>query len=130
MTERYLESRGRQGKPRIFFLDATKPLDIMDYWNLRAIGWGVIPVPKQFTRYDRTRLPILDFIEKNYCLADIPNPEIYHKTTILKSRSISEDEHQHFLDSLEKSKGVSQTWYPRIWDECEKGQITLNVVNY
>ena len=119
MTERYLESRGRQGKPRIFFLDATKPLDIMDYWNLRAIGWGVIPVPKQFTRYDRTKMPILDFIRKN-CLPDSPNPEVYHKTTILKSRSISEDEHQHFLDSLEKSKVVSQTWYPRIWDESAR----------
>ena len=116
MTERYLESRGRQGKPRIFFLDATKPLDIMDYWNLRAIGWGVIPVPKQFTRYDETRLPILNLITENH-LPRHSNLEIYRRTMILKSRSISEVEHQHFLESLEESEIASQTWYPRIWDE-------------
>ena len=116
MTERYLKSRGRQGKPRIFFLDATKPLDIMDYWNLRAIGWMLFAVPKQFIQFDKTREAILNFIEENLLPRSL-NPEVYRKTTILKSRFISEDEHKHFLNSLEESKIVSQTWYPRIWDE-------------
>ena len=116
MTSLYLESRGRQGKLRIFFLDATKPLDIMDYWNLRAIGWEVFPVPKQFTKSDKTQTPILNFIREKRLLHN-PNPEVDLKTTILKSRSISEDEHRHFLNSLEESKTVSQTWYPRIWNQ-------------
>ena len=119
MTMYDLGSRGRQGKPRIFFLDATKPLDIMDYWNLRAVGWTVFPVPKQFTKSDKTKIPLLDFIKEKW-LPRTSSPEIYRRTTILKSRSISEDEHRNFLDSLEESKVVSQTWYPRIWDEAER----------
>lgn len=119
MTGFYLESSGRQGKPRILFLNATKPLDIMDYWNLRAIGWELFPVPKQFMQFDKTRGTILDFIEENL-LPSTPNPEVYHKTTILKSRSISEDEHEYFLNSIKESKVVSQTWYPHIWDESAR----------
>ena len=119
MTERYLESRGHQGKPRIFFLDATKPLDIIDYWNLRAIGWNVLPVPKQFMHSEKTKLLILNLIAENY-LPHHPNLEIHHRFTILKSRSISEAEHRHFSDSLEKSKIAPQTWYPRIWDEVAR----------
>ena len=119
MTGLYLRSSGRQGKLRIFFLDATKPLDIMDYWNLRAVGWEVFPVPKQFTKSDKTQTSILNFIREE-CLTHVPNPEVYYKTTIFKSRSISDHEHRHFLDSLEESKVVSQTQYPRIWDESAR----------
>ncbi len=119
-----IPSRPRWGQ-YIFFLDATKPLDILDHWNLRAIGWDVIPVPKQFARFDKTKRLILDFIEANY-VPHHSNPEIFHFTTILKSRSISEDEHEHFSDSLDISfseenhrmpKVSLQSWYPRIWDE-------------
>ena len=31
----------------VFFLDAAKVDDIIDFWNLRAIGRATIPVPKQ-----------------------------------------------------------------------------------
>ena len=115
----YLESTGHYEKPRIFFLDATKPLDIMDYWNLRGIGWHLFPVPKQLLQSDKLKVHILNYIVENL-LSHIPNPKVYHKTTILKSRSISEDEHTHFLDLIEELKIVSQTWYPKIWDESAR----------
>ena len=115
MSNLYLEPKSRW-KQCIFFLDATKPLDIMDYWNLRAIGWNVLPVPKQFTRSDETRLPILNLITESH-LPRGSNLATHLRTTVLKSRFISETEHQHFLDSLEESKIVSQTCYPRIWNE-------------
>ena len=127
MTDFYLKSipsRPRWGQC-VFLLDASKLLDIMDYWNLRAIGWDVIPVPKQFARFDKTKQLILDFIEQNY-VPNHSNPDIYHYTTILKSRSISRDEQKHFVDSLDisrpdeghvRSKVTVQSWYPRIWDE-------------
>ena len=127
MTQFYLESTPslRGWKQCIFLLDATNSLDVMDYWNLRAIGWNVIPVPKQFTRFEKTKRLILDFIEANY-VPHHSNPEIYHHTTILKSRSISEDEYQHFRDSLDipisdetnrRPKVMGQFWYPPMWDE-------------
>lgn len=120
MTTLYLKFK-RLPKRCIFFLDATKSLDIIDYWNLRAIGWDVFPVPKQFMQSDKTQLPILDFVEKNYSPRD-SNPEIYSPTTILKSRSVSEDEHWRFCDLLEKVKMVSKTSYPRVWgrDQWER----------
>ena len=118
MTKLYLKPENHQ-KRCIFFLDATKPLDIMDYWNLRAIGWHVFPVPKQFMRSDKTKLPILDFIQKNYLPRDL-NPAIYSLTTILKSRSASEDEHRRFCGLFEEAKVVSKTSYPRVWNQWER----------
>jgi len=124
-------------------------LDIIDYWNLRAVGWNVIPVPKQASRSERTRQLVLDFIEENY----IPyrhNPEMFYNTTLLKSRSVTEDELKEFVKSLKiqspenpvKSKIIQQSWYPRIWDdwarekddvECcdlEAGKIEYNLSDY
>ena len=115
-----LKSEVRIPNRCVFFLDATKALDIIDYWNLRAIGWDVFPVPKQFMRSDRTKLPILDFIEKNYSSRYL-TPEICSSTTILNSRSLSEDEQQDFCNLLEKIKGTPKIFYPRIWDQWEAG---------
>ena len=109
----------------IFLLDAANCLDIMDYWNLRAIGWEVIPIHKQFAQYDNTKQRALDFIEANHVPHD-SNPEIYHDTAILKSRFISEDEQVNFIDALDvpmpdepskRPKVVIHRMYPRIWDE-------------
>ena len=128
MTRFYLEHRGRI-EQCIFYLDATKSLDIIDYWNLRAIGWNVIPIPKQFAQSDKTMQLTRDFIQENH-VPHYSNPEIYHYTTILKSRSISEDEQQQFSDSLDISRSAEtrkepkislQTWYPRIWSEWARG---------
>ena len=124
MTHLYLETSGKQ-EQCIFFLDATNSLDIMDYWNLRAIGSNVIPVPKQFTQFEKTKQLILNSIEANY-VPRRSNPEIYHHTTILKSRSISEDEHQHFCNSYDipisdethqRAKVMRRFRYPPMWNE-------------
>lgn len=115
MTRLYIKPSGRRERC-IFFLDATDSLDVMDYWNLRAIGWDVFPVPKQFIQSNKTKPPILDLIEENY-LPRHSAPQIHHKATILKSRSVSKNEHQHFLSLLERSKVIAKTRYPRIWVE-------------
>ena len=122
MTRFYIEPTRRR-EPYIFFLDATKVLDVMDYWNLRSVGWNVIPVPKQFIRLEQTNRIVLDLIKRN------PNSRAHDHLTILKSRSISEDEHRKFSDSLDSGSGGThetpkvalQTWYPRIWDEWARG---------
>ncbi|RKU10880.1 hypothetical protein C6503_19540 [Candidatus Poribacteria bacterium] len=128
MTQFYITLR-RRLKQCIFYLDPTQSLDIMDYWNLRAVGWDVIPIPKQFAQCDETVQLAQDFIFENY-VPHHSNSEIYHRTTILKSRSISEDEYRQFSDSLDTSRigkssgnpkvslGLS---YPRIWNEWARG---------
>jgi len=108
----------------IFFLDATKTLDIIDYWNLRAVGWNVVPVPKQTAACDETKRLALNFIEKNF-FPFPSNPQIYHNSTLLKSRCTTDEEMGKFRKSLNisppekpgESKIESQHLYPRIWDE-------------
>ena len=107
MTELYINVNAYR-KKCLFFLEANSGLDIMDYWNLRAIGWDIFPIPRQFTQSNETTESILDFIVRNYLSLG--------QTTILKSRSIPEDEYQSFLTLFEESKIVPQTWYPRIWN--------------
>ena len=128
INNHYLKTIG-DSKQCIFFLDATKSLDVIDYWNLRAIGWNVIPIPKQFAQFDKTKQLAEDFIEANY-VPDYLNPDIYHHTTILKSRSISENEHLQFSDALDiirsgedrkTPKVVLKTRYPRLWNEWARG---------
>ena len=123
MTNLFLEASGSR-KQCVFFMDATKTIDIIDYWNLRAIGRNVIPIPKQFLRSDKAKRLIFDFIKGDF-LPAYSAPEVFHDTTP-KSRSISEDEHQIFRDTLaefafggnyEKPEIPRTVWYPRIWDE-------------
>ena len=118
MTSLYIEVRNYRERG-IFFLDEDSGLDIMDYWNLRAIGWNILPVPKQLTQSDPNKQSILDYIEEHY-LSHGPKSERHYKVKVLKSRSISEDEHQCFLNSFEASKITSHTSYPQIWDESAR----------
>lgn len=107
----------------IFFLDASKPIDLIDYWNLRAAGWQMIPVAKQAADHGNVRQLASEFIENNYFPHKF-KPEIYHSTALLKSRSVCEDEFLNFFEVLsglitsdpDKPKLVRQNWYPRIWD--------------
>src|SRR5690606_15142790 len=39
----------------LFVCDATSAQDIIDYWNLRAAGYYVIPIPIQATTFENIR---------------------------------------------------------------------------
>lgn len=107
----------------IFLMDASNSLDIIDYWNLRASGWNVIPIAKQICGLDTVRSIVLKFIEENFTPYR-HNPNMFHGTTILKSRSITKSELEDFSLSLKISKPENlkefkytmQHWYPRMWD--------------
>jgi hypothetical protein len=107
----------------IFYMDASNTLDVIDYWNLRAVGWTVIPIIRQVTSDEHVKEVVVKFIERNYTPHRY-NQQIYHNTTILRSRSIIDDEVLAFAQSLNVAaptdqlspKYVIQQWYPRIWD--------------
>jgi hypothetical protein len=107
----------------VFLLDATKPLDVIDYWNLRAIGWNVVPVPVQVAAAEGLRTIAEKFIEETY-LPYRYNENMYHRATILNSRHVSEEEFSNFAQSLRlqppvdrhNPKYLVQWWQPRIWD--------------
>ena len=125
------QNRWRKGDC-IFFLDASNMLDIVDYWNLRAVGWIVVPIPKQTAHIPAVRKMAEDFIEENFAPYR-DNPNIYHSTTLLKARSVADTEFEQFFKSLklkptptpQTAKLTFQLWYPRIWDEWarDKDQV-------
>lgn len=118
----------RERHPCIFFLDATKSVDIIDYWNLRAMGWNIIPVPKQAPTSPELIKLIQGFVEANFRI-DPKRPEFFDNTTLLKSRTTAVEEVERFREILnipKKEKGgqskiTPQNWYPRIWDDWARG---------
>ncbi len=108
----------------IFYIDANNNLDIIDFWNLRAIGWRVIPFPRQAAGQEGIKNIVREFIDSNYFPHRF-NTAIYHSTTILKGRAIPKEELDEFVKSLKisrpeqsnQSKVGLQHWYPRIWEE-------------
>lgn len=118
----YLEQRIRG--PIIFFMDASKGLDVIDFWNLRAAGWEVLPVAKQSTGEEGLRKECEKLIEKAYWPYR-HNKDMYHYASIIKSRNTAEEEMSEFSktlnirkhDAKSRPKFTQQHWYPRIWDE-------------
>ena len=118
----YLEQR-RQG-PYLFYFDATQVLDVIDYWNLRAAGYDVVPFPKQSEQEEMVKRLAVDVIEDGYWPYR-DNKDMYHHASFIKSRSTGEKELKKYSDSLnidkaEKGKGFKfgiQHWYPRLWND-------------
>ena len=108
---------------QLFVCDARSTQDIIDYWNLRAAGFYVVPIPIQASETESMKELARDFIEKNYRPFKY-NPKMFHRTTVLRSRSLSEDVVKAFCQSLNIPKTkhpahpmyLFQWWYPRLWD--------------
>ncbi len=128
----YLQQR--VSGPALFYMDATKPLDIMDYWNLRAAGRYVIPIPRQGALENDRKEFCKEFIESNY-QPYRHNPNIFHHTGIIKSRSVSEDDALEYGRSLAVGKNEEkgepkwsfQRWYPRFWNEWARHRANESV---
>ena len=107
----------------LFVCDATSAQDIIDYWNLRAAGYYVVPIPIQGAALENVKKLATNFIETNY-RPYRHNPNMFHHTTVQRSRSVNEEKVRKFCDSLDISKSNSMTrskytlrwWYPRLWD--------------
>lgn len=110
-------------EPQLFVCDATSPQDIIDYWNLRAAGYYVVPIPIQISNLESVRKFARDFIEGNY-RPYRHNQDMFARTTIQRSRTLTEDAVKTFCDSLriplaekkQEPKFSLRWWYPRLWD--------------
>lgn len=123
--EHIRQSGGRRGA-YAFFLDATKYEDIVDYWNLRATGRTVLPLPKQYLSNEPFRKLTIKFFK------DSRKPWGHDKkhcdyASIVRSRNSTIEEIQEFVANLDLNPDPKdpsqdpyysiQRWYPRIWDE-------------
>ncbi|NQU77226.1 hypothetical protein HQ544_00860 [Candidatus Falkowbacteria bacterium] len=112
--------RGWRADSSIFFIDATSWLDIVDYWNLRAVGRDVILLPKQ---YADSYIELVNKIIKRNFVPYRHNKDMMHHTNFICSRSSTMKEMQAFSKKLASpGKGAIslQHWYPRMWDEWAK----------
>ena len=113
------------------FMDASSVADIIDYWNLRALGRPVFPIPKQFVGIPEFVASIRSYVQSNYRVS-AHNAQITHGTTIIRGSSSTMDELQMFASALgpdtiipgkPNARPISlQHWYPRIWDEWAIGK--------
>lgn len=118
----------------IFVCDAKSGLDIIDYWNLRAAGKYVLPIPIQESENENIKQLVKKFIEDNY-RPYRDNPKMYHSTTIQRSRTLSKDVAEEFAKSLkieavkEKSqfKYSLRWWYPRLWDTWARSNTSEGI---
>lgn len=129
----YLEQRLRGSY--LFYLNTSSVLDVIDYWNLRAAGFNVIPIPKQAENEEPVKKQAENFIENSYWPYR-HNKDIYHHASIIKSRSTKEDNLKRFSKSLNIKKPENdkeykfsvQHLYPRIWNEWARRNAQENII--
>ena len=117
---------GRGARAYAFFMDAAKTDDIIDYWNLRAMGKSVIPVPKQFLLNEHLKKIIIGFLRDNRVHWG-HNKTVCDFASIVRSRNSTMSEIEAYAKTLDIKPELNdpskdgffslQHWYPRIWDE-------------
>ncbi len=117
-------SRISSGQSVIFFFDAEKPIDIIDYWNLRATCRTVYAIPTQFAQEESIKSFVLDLIGRNATSSDnaesdsiawIRAVEFYRR--VIKSSSVSDEEFLEFFNEFFNSNEYMQFQgdYPPMW---------------
>ena len=101
--------------PTLFFMDAMRPIDLIDFWNLRATGRSVIPIPMQWG--EEVASQCRSFIASNHT-PEPRNPHIMRMTTLMKARSVNSQAFEGFVDQVRGNRDalVRQDWYPCLWD--------------
>jgi hypothetical protein len=113
-----IDTHGRN-EPSIFILDANSPRDMIDYWNRRAAGGNIVPIPIQWI----TSLSALckQIITDSYGPLPNNNHGVMTRASVSYSSSIAEpyasEAHKHLLVDVDGA--MSQTahsslfWRPR-----------------
>jgi len=129
-----LESNGRLRFGRdacIYFMDASQVEDVVDYWNLRATGRAVLPLPKQFLQHESFKKAVHEFLlrERRVWAHD---PTSFDVASFIPSRHSTMEELSTYAQTLnlnamgsDKPKGdyfSLQHWYPRIWNQWARGK--------
>ena len=127
-------SRGR-GNACAFFMDASKTEDVVDYWNLRAMGRSVMPIPKQFISDAKMHEVVVAFL-KDHRVHWRHNNSVCDFASIICSRHSTLHEVQSYAKSLAlvPPAGDSspdgyfsiQHWYQRVWDEWARDKDGAN----
>ena len=115
----------------IFLMNHENTLDLIDFWNLRAMGWHVLPLPLQLSSVAKVQDYVGRFIEMH----SPKNTELHAITgvAVLKSRSVAQTDFTAFINALPPTTTpsiIAQVWYPPMWDEFTRrgGRVTCATV--
>lgn len=116
-----MSPRGWLADPTFFLMNPMRLQDLVDYWNLRALGWTIWPVPIQWSRdIAEACQTIARQIHRPYK----HNPDMMHATAVMKSRSVDKDALKSFYSAVNfrspkdgHGAVTMQPWFPRIWDD-------------
>ncbi|MBL7706800.1 MAG: hypothetical protein JNM21_14735 [Taibaiella sp.] len=122
----------------IYFLNETRLNDIINFWNLRALGWNIIPIP--ISQIDNEYFTGL--IER-FCKSQLAESEypsfINVLSNFINDVFITKDIERKLYEIKNKIEGnfhfIFRDWFPRFWAGdrsildadnalCEKTQIT------
>jgi hypothetical protein len=109
--------RGYTPDPKLFYMDEREPYDIIEYWNLRALGWRIRPLPRSLVS------KLTAYCEKFIAEAHRPYPppsNACEDASFLCSRSCASDEMQAYVASLKRPSSYFVSVdhrVPRLWEE-------------
>ena len=113
-------------------MDPSDFLDIVDYWNLRAVGRSVLPAPTTLLQDNFFRNIVKEFIEDSQWTHRY-NKSLKFRANIIPSTSQTMEKARDFITSLglEKDQDGSNPIllhqsYPRIWDEWARDKDNVN----
>lgn len=102
----------------IYFLNETRLIDIINYWNLRALGWSIIPIP--LSQIDNAYFS--DFIER-FSKFQLKKPDSFSFINFQISTTTTDEQRQKIELKLQEIKNKIgeklnfsfQNWFPRFW---------------
>lgn len=95
-------------------IDPISFIDLVDYWNLRAFGWNVLPIPIPWV--ERMAKVVSEMLDREHK----PSRPLRNDVTsghVMKGRSVASDAFHGFVRSLTapSDRLVVQTRVPRYW---------------
>lgn len=93
----------------IFILDPTSFIDTIDYINLKAAGYLVLPILRSSLKSDLAKKLCLVFIEDE-AWVHRDNPHATHSVTMQRSQSVTKEELQKFYKFVDPPKFENQDW--------------------
>ena len=124
---KYSLNRNNRKYACAYFMDVTKVQDIIDYWNLCAMGYIAMPIPKQYM-HDRNLKELLVSFFKSHRTHYVDDNSVCNIVPIFLSRNSTMEELREYTKTIDIKPEENDPsgcpffalcpWYPRVW--CEK----------
>jgi len=104
--------------PTLFYMDESSTIDIIEFWNFRALGWSIKPLPKSWAHELKDESEA--FLRESY--RPYPPPSnAAQRGGFLCSKSCQFDDLRQFVGTLKRETPdpaiTVDHRFPRLWEE-------------